>query len=271
MGQHPFFWVDAFTEELFKGNPAAVCLIDTSLNDTLYQNTAAEINLSETAFAEKIGESDYKLRWFTPVLEMPLCGHATLSTAYILFTKYGEKSPISFHTKSGVLKVYNTSEGIRLAFPVFPSTSAEPPAELLQALGVKNPLDSVYEKSMGVYLLLLEDEEDIESVEPNFEALNKVCKKHGLIGAIVTARGSDKFDFVSRVFAPGAGVNEDPVTGLAHCMLVPYWASKLGKSKLSAYQKSKRGGELGLELVGETIYITGKAVTLLEGNITVLV
>jgi PhzF family phenazine biosynthesis protein len=269
MGQYPFFWVDAFTEKPFKGNPAAVCLINTGLNDRLYQSIATEINLSETAFAEKIGESEYRLRWFTPVFEMPLCGHATLATAHILFTKYAEKSPISFHTKSGVLKVNNTPEGIRLTFPVFPSTSAEPPAELLQALGVKSPLDSVYEKSMGAYLLLLEDEKAIESVEPNFEALNRVCKKQGLIGAIVTTRGSEKFDFVSRVFAPGAGVNEDPVTGLAHCMLVPYWASKLGKCKLSAYQMSKRGGELGLELVGETIYITGKAVTLLEGKIAV--
>jgi PhzF family phenazine biosynthesis protein len=269
MGKYPFYWVDAFTEEPFKGNPAAVCLMNTGLSDSLYQNIAAEINLSETAFAEKIGESEYKLRWFTPVFEMPLCGHATLSTAHILFTKYGEKSPISFHIKSGLLKVYKTPEGIRLAFPAFQSSAAEPPRELLKSLGVENPSDSVYEKSLGVYILRLRDEKAIESVEPNFEALRKVCKNDGLMGVGVTARGSGKYDFVSRAFAPGAGVDEDPVTGLAHCILAPYWASKLGKTKLLAYQMSKRGGELGVELEGDTVFITGKALTLIEGSITV--
>jgi PhzF family phenazine biosynthesis protein len=269
MNQHPFYWVDAFTEEPFKGNPAAVCLINKSLNDSLYQSIATEIKLSETAFAEKIGESEYNLRWFTPVFEMPLCGHATLATAHILFSKYNQKSPISFHTKSGVLKVEKTADGIRLAFPVFPTYSAEPPSELLDALGVKTPLESVYEKSMGAYILLLKDTKAVESVEPNFEALSRVCKKHSLMGAIVTAGGSQGYDFVSRVFAPGAGVDEDPVTGLAHCMMATYWSAKLGKTKMFAYQKSKRGGELGLELKDDTLYITGKAITLIEGSISI--
>jgi PhzF family phenazine biosynthesis protein len=269
MGQYPFYWVDAFTEEPFKGNAAAVCLMNTGLSDSLYQNIAAEINLSETAFTEKIGESEYKLRWFTPVLEMPLCGHATLATAHILFSTRNEKSPISFHTKSGVWKAEKKQGGIRLTFPTLQSIKVEPPVELLKALGVTAPLDSLYEKSVGAYIFFLKDEKAIESVEPDFEALKKVTQKLSILGAAVTAKGSGKYDFVSRVFAPGVGANEDPVTGVAHCMMGPIWASKLGKTEMCAYQKSKRDGELRLELVGDTVFITGKAVTLIEGSISV--
>lgn len=268
MGQNPFYWVDAFTQDLFKGNPAAVCLMNTSLDDDLYQRLAAEINLSETAFTEKIGEAEYKLRWFTPVMEVPLCGHATLATAYILFSKYHEKSPISFHTKSGVLKVEKVVEGVRLALPSYSTTKVKPPPEILRALRIEAPLDTLFEKSIGAYIFLLKDEKAVISVEPDFKTLLDACKKHGAVGAIVTAEGSGGYDFVSRVFVPGAGVNEDPVTGLAHTMLTPYWAAKLGKNRMRAFQRSKRGGELLLELKGDIVYITGKAVTLFEGFIS---
>lgn len=256
----PIYQADAFTNQLFGGNPAAICPLDKWLPDTTMQKIATENNLAETAFFVQTNDG-YHLRWFTPELEIDLCGHATLATAHILFTQLGYTDhEISFTTqKAGILKVYKNDDKYTLDFPSRPPFAADEPEGLIAALGGKHP--KVILKSRD-YFLVYDNEQDILDINPDHSALAKI----DAIGIIVTAPGNDT-DFVSRFFAPAAGVPEDPVTGSAHCNLIPYWAEKLGKSILHAYQLSARKGELWCEHKDDRVLISGKAVTYLKGEI----
>ncbi len=255
----PIYQVDAFTNEMFKGNPAAICPLEEWISDELMQKVAAENNLSETAFFVKT-ESEYMLRWFTPKGEIDLCGHATLATAYVIFN-YLDTSivDINFNTKSGILKVKKEGDLLTMTFPSREGRIWEAPPELIKGLG-KNPKE-VY-KSRD-YMAVFETEEEILSIQPDMEELKKLDAF-----VIITAKGKD-VDFVSRFFAPSAGVNEDPVTGSTHCTLVPYWKKILNKSDFVGVQLSERGGKLYCTDLGETVKISGEAVAYLEGVINI--
>lgn len=253
---------DAFTNKLFGGNPAAVCPLDAWLPDELMQKIAAENNLAETAFIVKESEG-YRIRWFTPAVEVALCGHATLATAHIFYTELGHTgNEIAFNSLSGVLKVYNPQPGTyTLDFPADNITLLETaPTRLLEALGVQS--NEVYKTSFD-YLVVLQNQQAVEATSPDFKALNKIEAR----GIIVTAKG-DEADFVSRFFAPQSGIDEDPVTGSAHTALVTYWAEKLGKHTMKAIQLSKRRGYLDCELKGPRVLLSGNAVTYMRGEIT---
>ena len=256
----PIYQADAFTDQLFGGNPAAICPLDKWLPDETMQKIAVENNLAETAFFVK-NKTGFKLRWFTPEYEIDLCGHATLASAHILFTQLGyQPDVIQFETvKAGVLAVQRDGDKYTMDFPSRPPIPIELPNGLAEALGEKKPKEVLRSRD---YLLVYETEKDIRDISPDFFALSKM----DTVGVIVTSRG-ENVDFVSRFFAPGAGIPEDPVTGSAHCNLIPYWAEKLGKTKLHAYQISSRKGELWCELKGDRVLMSGNAVTYLKGEI----
>jgi len=258
----PIYQADAFTSHLFGGNPAAICPLDKWLPDETMQKIATENNLAETAFFVA-NDNGFKLRWFTPEFEIDLCGHATLASAHIIFTELGyQKDIIHFETvKAGVLTVKKDGDKYTMDFPSRPPIPIETPNGLLEALGDKKPVAVLRSRD---YFIVYETEEDIIDIAPDFLALSKF----DTVGFVVTARGN-KADFVSRFFAPGAGIPEDPVTGSAHCNLIPYWADKLGKSKMHAYQLSARKGELWCELKGDRVLMSGNAVTFLKGEIFV--
>lgn len=258
----PIYQADAFTNELFGGNPAAICPLEKWLPDELMQKIAVENNLAETAFFVKT-DKGYKLRWFTPEYEIDLCGHATLASAHILFTELGyDKDEIAFETvKAGTLTVKKDGDKYTMDFPSRPPIPIEPPNGLINALSEKQPLAVLRSRD---YFLVYESEADIRDISPDFYALSKM----DTVGVIVTAPG-DQSDFVSRFFAPGAGIPEDPVTGSAHCNLIPYWSKRLGKSKLHAFQLSERKGELWCEQKEGRVLMSGKAVTYLRGEIVV--
>lgn len=252
------FQVDAFTSKSFGGNPAAIVPLDVWLPDETMQNIALENNLSETAFFVREGDG-YGLRWFTPTYEIDLCGHATLASAYVIFELLGsDEKVLRFQTKNGELTVEKEGDRLVLDFPARPAAAAEAPAGLIGAIRPE-PIE-VY-KSRD-YMLVFNSEDEIRSIAPDFSALAKI-DAHAVI---VTAKGTD-CDFVSRFFAPAAGINEDPVTGSAHCNLIPYWAEKLGKNIMFAKQVSKRGGELFCELAGDRVRIGGNAVMYLKGEL----
>jgi len=257
----PLYQVDAFTSQVFAGNPAAVCFLDQWLDDSVLQAIAAENNLSETAFLVRNADG-FDLRWFTPVIEVALCGHATLASAFVLFTcKQWPEESIRFQTrKSGELVVTRRGDLLEMDFPArlaYPRTS---PEGLNEALSL-TPKE-VFGSSEDL-LVVLDSERNVKAVKPDFVSLERVACR----GIIITARG-DQSDFVSRFFAPRVGVPEDPVTGSAHCVLIPYWAGKLRKNDLHAFQVSKRGGELFCKYAGERVKIAGKAVLYMEGFIT---
>lgn len=254
------FQVDAFTSRPFAGNPAAIVPLDDWLPDEVMQAIAMENNLAETAFFKK-GENGYDLRWFTPTVEMDLCGHATLATGYLIFEVLGtEEKVLSFQTRSGELTVEKEGDRFVLNFPSRPGEAAEPPAGLIDAIG-REPTEVLKARD---YMLVYPTEADIVAVKPDIKALKDI-DAHAVI---VTAKG-DSSDFVSRFFAPAVGVDEDPATGSAHCTLIPYWAEKLGKKELYARQLSARGGELYCELIGDRVRIGGNAVLYLKGEIYV--
>jgi PhzF family phenazine biosynthesis protein len=254
------FQVDAFTKKVFGGNPAAICPLNEWLPAETMQKIALENNLAETAFFVK-KDDGYELRWFTPTVEMDLCGHATLASAYVLYELLGERADVlKFQTKSGLLTVEKKDDLLVLDFPSRPAVACDVPDGLIEAIG-KTPKEVLKSRD---YLMVYESEEEVRAIKPNFAALLEI-DTHAVI---VTAKGSDS-DFVSRFFAPEVGVFEDPVTGSAHCTLIPYWAEKLGKTKLFARQVSARGGELFCELVGDRVRIGGNAALYLKGNIFV--
>ena len=256
----PIFQVDAFTDQLFQGNPAAVCIVDEWLSDELMLNIAKENNLAETAFCKQV-ETGYAIKWFTPEIEMDLCGHATLATAHVLFQNYvRSKNEIVFESNSGPLIVSRDGARYRLDFPSRVPQPADLTALILEGIG-KAPLE-VYKARD--YVLLYETQAVIEAILPDQALLNTINLDPG--GIVVTAPGNE-VDFVSRFFTPQASIFEDPVTGSAHCSLIPFWAKRLKKDKLVAQQLSARGGTLYCENVGDRVGISGEAVTFLKGTI----
>ena len=235
----PIWQVDAFTDRPFSGNPAAVCLLDDERDAAWMQSVAAEMNLSETAFVRRLGEG-FELRWFTPAIEVDLCGHATLASAFTLWTMgvAAKEEPIRFHSRSGVLTAYRDAKLIQLDFPATSLEACDAPAHLLEALGV-NP--TFVGRTIFDRFLVMDSAEIVRSLQPDFRRLAKIASR----GVIVTAESDDaRFDFISRFFAPAAGIDEDPVTGSAHCCLGPFWGQRLGKTRMVGYQASARVGSL---------------------------
>ncbi len=254
------FQVDAFTTRRFAGNPAAVMPMDSFPSDAVMQAIAAENNLSETAFLVRAG-GDYRLRWFTPTVEVPLCGHATLASAAVVMERLEPgRSKVVFHSASGPLTVNRTNTGYIMDFPVRLSEPVAAPPGLAEALGVV-PIE-VFVNNFN-YMALLESATILRELTPDMTALARM----GRGGVIVTAQGDGIYDFVSRYFCPTKGVAEDPVTGGAHCMLAPYWAKRLGKTAFRAYQASKRGGEMICRLIGNRVELEGACVFYLEGRV----
>jgi PhzF family phenazine biosynthesis protein len=258
----PIYQVDAFANELFKGNPAAICPVSQWLPDAVMQRIGLENNLSETAFILKEGD-DYHIRWFTPLAEVKLCGHATLASAHVVFSYLNYTgSTITFHSKSGPLQVTKQGNGmLTLNFPNNrPEKTTEIPYGIHEGLGIDRSCP-VYKTSFD-FMVVLPTQREIASLTPDFKVLaQSPCR-----GVIATAPG-DEVDFVSRCFYPQTGVDEDPVTGSAHTIMVPYWAERLGKTKMKAIQLSKRGGHLDVELAETRVLMSGKAITYMMGEI----
>lgn len=258
----PLYQVDAFAEKLFGGNPAAICPLPQWLPDATMQSIAAENNLAETAFFVR-ENGDYALRWFTPAVEVDLCGHATLASAHVVFSFLEpQRRSVGFRTlKAGTLTVARRGETLVMGFPSRPASPVEAPPGLLAGLGGK-PREVLRARD---YMVVYGSAAEVAALDPDFAALAKI----DCWGVIATAPGEDGIDFVSRFFAPGHGVPEDPVTGSSHCTLTPYWAERLGKTELKARQLSRRGGALDCALDGDGVSIAGRAVLYLEGQITV--
>lgn len=254
----PLFHIDAFSAKVFAGNPAAVCPLDAWLPDALMQSIASENNLSETAFFVK-GPEGYRIRWFTPVSEVDLCGHATLAAAHVLFEHLGHpEAVITFSSRSGPLHVSKTGKMLQLDFPAEPPVACPVPSDINEAFSL-NPVEVLRGSD---YIVVFDDQTDLKGIQPNIEALRKL----DLRGVCITAAGKS-CDFVSRFFAPNFGIDEDPVTGSAHTQLAPYWAARLGKSTIKARQLSARGGDLECTLDRNRVLISGQAVTYLKGTI----
>ena len=256
------FQVDAFTKHRFHGNPAAVCPLDDWLPDDRLQAVAAENNLSETAFLVPAGDA-YELRWFTPVIEVDLCGHATLAAAFVVLrVMQGDRRSVVFHTRSGPLEVSRDGERLVMDFPARATEPAEPPEGLVSGLGAE-PAEVLASED---WVAVFRTEEDVAGLEPDYRVLAGLDRR----GVAVTApaAGGD-VDFVSRFFAPGVGIDEDPVTGSAHCALAPLWAGRLGKDALLGRQISRRGGEVGCRVVGDRVELSGDAVLYMEGRIRI--
>lgn len=267
----PILQVDAFSDRPFSGNPAAVCVLPEAKSDAWMGSLAAEMNLSETAFAIH-QEDGYHLRWFTPKQEVDLCGHATLATAHVLWTEgyVAINQPIAFHTRSGQLTARCHDDWIELDFPAAPTQPAAPPQGLRDALGYdalddSQALDSVeFNAALGYWIVGLPSEAAVGSLQPHFAQLAALVSG----GVIVTAASdSGDYDFVSRFFAPAMGITEDPVTGSAHCCLGPYWSERLGKINLLGYQASERGGRVKVACQGDRVRLSGQAITVLKGEL----
>jgi PhzF family phenazine biosynthesis protein len=260
--------VDAFTDQQFSGNPAAVCLLDAPLHPEQMQQIAAEMNLSETAFVEPPDDDGLRhLRWFTPTVEVPLCGHATLATSHTLLREAGQQPPLRFKGLSGILTVEEEDGGwLRMDFPADPPVEAEPPPGLLEALGC--PPGTTALRAVKLWLVRLASEAQVLAMEPDMAALARVELGSNPMGVSVTAPGEGGIDFVSRFFGPWVGVDEDPVTGMAHTVLGPYWMNEIGREELTARQISLRGGDLRLRRVGDRIHVSGQAVTVVRGELT---
>ena len=257
--------IDAFTDQPFRGNPAAVCLLDRERDAEWMQNVGKEMNLSETAFLLPRADG-WSLRWFTPAVEVDLCGHATLASAHALWEERllppGETA--RFHTRSGLLTAKKTGDWIELDFPATREQKSEPPAALLEALGIASP--RYVGRNKFDYIIEVASEDEVRRLSPNHATLRQIPVR----GVIVTSRASNgDYDFVSRFFAPGSGIDEDPVTGSAHCCLTPYWSERMKKNEFNAYQASPRGGVLRVRLDGDRVKLAGRAVTVLRGELMV--
>lgn len=254
------YQVDAFTDRAFSGNPAAVCLLTGPKDEVWMQAVAREMNLSETAFVRRSGEA-FALRWFTPLVEVELCGHATLATAHILWETglLPQREEAQFRTQSGGLTASREGNLIVLDFPARPPEESAAPHGLIEALGIAPRYVGRYEQ---FYLVEADSESEVRDIQPDFARMHELPVR----GLMVTSRGSSAdFDFVSRYFAPWAGVNEDPVTGSAHCCLGPFWSGRLGKDELVAYQASHRGGVVRVRIAGDRVQLGGRAVTVMAG------
>ena len=258
----PFFQVDAFTAKPFTGNPAAVCLLEKEAEAGWMQLVAAEMNLSETVFVTPRANG-FGLRWFTPATEVDLCGHATLASAQVLWEtgRLTEDDTANFHTRSGVLTAKRAGDWIELDFPVTPAEPIEPPPGLSDLLG---SVPRFVGRSRFDLLLELTDAEELRDLNPDFAGLSSLPVR----GFIVTTKSDvPEYDFLSRFFAPAAGINEDPVTGSAHCALAPFWGERLGKSEMTAFQASARGGVVKVKLAGKRVLLRGQALTVLRGEL----
>lgn len=260
----PTWQVDAFTNRPFGGNPACVCWLEEVADAQWMQSVAAEMNLAETAFVRRIA-GGYELRWFTPTIEVDLCGHATLASAHALWTAgiIPDGEPISFHTRSGVLTCTRSGEFIELDFPATPARAIEGPFGLSDALGAQpgEILQSIFD-----YVAVFDSAATIRQLRPDFRALGKFPVR----GVIVTAVSDDpQYDFIARFFGPASGIDEDPATGSAYCSLLPYWAARLNKTEMTAYQASSRGGVLRLRLNGDRVILGGQAVTIWQGELLI--
>lgn len=258
----PCWQVDAFTDRPFGGNPACVCWLEAEADPRWMQSVAAEMNLAETAFVRRIG-GGYELRWFTPTVEVDLCGHATLASAHALWTNglVPDGEPIPFHTRSGVLTCTRSGEFIELDFPATPAMRVELPTGLDTTLGAepKSVLKSKFD-----FVAVFDSAATVRSLKPDFRALAKYPAR----GVIATAVSDDaKYDFIARFFGPASGIDEDPATGSAYCSLLPYWAEQLGKTEMTAYQASPRGGVIRLRLNGDRVILGGQAVTIWQGEL----
>jgi PhzF family phenazine biosynthesis protein len=258
----PYYHVDAFTGELFAGNPAGVCILSAFPADSLMQKIAAENRHSETAFVVPRADGDFDLRWFTPKIEDDLCGHATLASAYVLALRKHDVWPVRFHTRGGVLTVAKEQDGFEMDFPAKPPQPCEKRVDLLAALGLKAALVM---KSRD-YLVVVDRAEEVRDLSPDIAALAKLDAGSG---TIVTAPGEGDVDYVCRMFLPSAGIDEDPATGSIHCTLAPYWSGRLGKSRFRARQLSARGGSAQCAILGDRVKITGSARLYLQGTLEI--
>jgi PhzF family phenazine biosynthesis protein len=260
----PLYIVDAFTDAPFRGNPAAICLLDHARSDAWMQSVAAEMNLSETAFLLREGVN-WRLRWFTPRVEVDLCGHATLASAHVLWeaNRIGSGGSAVFETRSGRLTCAKHGDWIEMDFPSEPATQPTDAGALLEALGAPGSVIG-HKRNRMDYLVELKDAGAVRALKPDMRLLGELPVR----GVIVTARSDDpRFDFVSRFFAPGVGVDEDPVTGSAHCSLAPYWVTKLGKTEMVGFQASARGGVVRVSMRGDRVTLGGQAVTIMSGGL----
>lgn len=271
MGQ-TIIQVDAFTNQPFAGNPAAVCVLPAPQEDSWMQNVAQEMNLSETAFLIR-QDNGFNLRWFTPAVEVPLCGHATLASAHVLWSEghLSSDEAAHFHTKSGLLIAKQQGDWIELDFPVNHSEETVALPELSEALGV--PIKSVFKNSLG-YLVEVESEDLVRQMQPNFGLLKKLPVANVIVTSLT--HEASEYDFVSRFFAPGLGIDEDPVTGAAHCCLAPFWRDRIGKDEFLAYQASSRGGVVKVRYTGSNslrdsfasrVFLAGQAITVMRGEL----
>jgi PhzF family phenazine biosynthesis protein len=259
----PYYHVDVFTSELFRGNPAGVCILPAFLADNTMQKIAAENRHSETAFVVPRADGDFDLRWFTPTVEDDLCGHATLASAFVLALRKHSLWPVRFHTCSGMLTVAQEQDGFEMDFPARPPQICETPVDLLPALGLKAALVM---KSRD-YLVVVDEAEQVRALSPDIAALARIEMGNG--GAIVTAPGEGDVDYVCRLFAPAEGIDEDPATGSIHCTLAPYWAGRLGKDTMRAQQLSTRGGFMHCTNGRDRVKIAGRARLYLHGTLEV--
>jgi PhzF family phenazine biosynthesis protein len=257
-----YYHVDAFTDELFGGNPAGVCILPEFPSDATMQKIAAENRHSETAFVVARDDGDFDLRWFTPAVEDDLCGHATLAAAYVLVLRQHDRWPVRFHTCSGLLTVNRDRDSFDMDFPSRPPMRCDLPVELLPALGLKT---AQVMRSQRDYLVVVDSAEQVRTLTPDIAALSKL--DIGIGGAIITAPGEDEVDYVCRFFPPSAGINEDPATGSIQCTLAPYWAGRIGKQTFRVQQLSSRGGKMQCTIVGDRVKISGAARLYLQGTI----
>ncbi|UCE43535.1 MAG: PhzF family phenazine biosynthesis isomerase [Candidatus Bathyarchaeota archaeon] len=271
----PIYQVDAFTDDAFKGNPAAVCILRDVLNDEAMQKIAAEMNLSETAFVKPLEKKplqearSFSLRWFAPKVEVSLCGHATLATAAVLFREVElNAKEIEFRTRGGNLKARKDERGICLNFPSDNPMRIDPPKPFLRAIGAQESLDVQYAKKMRFLLIHLPSEKAVHDMSPDFGLMESMGTESEIGGVIVTAESSPPYDFISRFFAPWVGIDEDPVTGAAHTVLGPYWSRRLNRREMKAYQASTRGGVLFVRAkTDDTVDLIGNAVLVLKGKL----
>lgn len=263
MKKYTIYQVDAFTVKPFKGNPAAVCILPDERDTEWMQAVAREMNLSETAFLLPKG-NDYQLRWFTPTTEVNLCGHATIASAHILFENglYDFEETINFHTASGVIAATMDNGTIELNMPLIKSQDVDVPAEAIEATDLK-PIAAALSETQQL-ILALSSEDEVRGFEPD---MRKIAALPYIDLMITTEADGEKYDFISRFFSPHTGIPEDPVTGMAHCVLGPFWQRRLGKSHFCAYQASKRGGKVWVKVADDRCYIGGKAVTVLKAEL----
>lgn len=255
------FQIDAFAAEPFRGNPAAVCLLDGERDAQWMQNVASEMNLSETAFLLPRGD-DWSLRWFTPSVEVALCGHATLASAHALFEQGLASEIARFDTKSGILTAERRGDLIELDFPATREERADPPDGLLESLGLTSA--TYIGRNQFDYLVEVASEDIVRALDPDHAQLRRIPVRGVIVTSVASTVGAD---FVSRFFAPGSGVDEDPVTGSAHCCLTPYWAAKMGKNEMTGFQASKRGGFVRVRLEGDRVKLGGHAITVFRGEL----